>query len=151
MTVFFSMKVGLPKHGFWKFQPHSTHRCPFPIDWLINRGVVYPQLQQVNDDRWYTKPTPLFLPKGQYWFNHHYCRWTQINSLFLLLTPSRQPRPLKKTAPFRSKSEGSMGPKRGGWVSHCIGRVHWLVYQCFTHVLSMFYPWTLPINFATMV
>ena len=39
-------------------------RCPFPIGWLINRGVCLPLEQQVNDDRWYTKPAPLFLPKG---------------------------------------------------------------------------------------
>ena len=46
-----------------------THRCPFPIGWLINRGVCLPLWQQVNDGRWYTKPTPLFLPKGHDWLN----------------------------------------------------------------------------------
>ena len=41
----------------------------FPIGWLINRGVwrFTPEKQQVNDDRWYTKPAPLFLPKEDYW------------------------------------------------------------------------------------
>ena len=41
----------------------NWYRCPFPIDWLINRGVLCPQLQQVNDDRWHTKPAPLFYQK----------------------------------------------------------------------------------------
>ena len=40
----------------------TKHRCPFPIGWLINRRVCLPLEQQVNDDRWYTKPAPLFLP-----------------------------------------------------------------------------------------
>ena len=47
----------------------------FPlVGWLIE-GCVYPQVQQVNDDRWYTKPAPLLLAKG------HYCRgqWRQIS------------------------------------------------------------------------
>ena len=36
---------------------------------LINRGVCLPlKKTQVNDDRWYTKPAPLFLPKGHYWY-----------------------------------------------------------------------------------
>ena len=48
------------QHGY-------RHRCPFPIGWLINRGVCLPLQQQVNDDRWYTKPAPLVLPKGHYW------------------------------------------------------------------------------------
>ena len=47
----------------------QSHRCPFPIGWLMNRGVWNPvnnKNQQVNDDRWYTKPVFLFLPKGRY-------------------------------------------------------------------------------------
>jgi hypothetical protein len=41
------------------------HRCPFPIGWLIEGFEEPPkkQQQQVNDDRWYTKPAALFLPK----------------------------------------------------------------------------------------
>ena len=39
------------------------HRCPFAVDWLINRGASLLLQQQVNDDRWYTKLATLFLPK----------------------------------------------------------------------------------------
>ena len=40
-----------------------------PIGWLMNdEGFEMMALmkQQVNDARCYTKPTPLFLPKGHY-------------------------------------------------------------------------------------
>ena len=50
--------------------PHflcSNHRCPKFGFWLIDekRGVVYlpKKLQEVTNDRWYTKPGPLFLAK----------------------------------------------------------------------------------------
>ena len=39
------------------------HRCPFPIGWLINRGVCLPLDQQVNDSRWYTKRPLYFYQK----------------------------------------------------------------------------------------
>ena len=41
------------------------HRFPFPIGWLIEGFEEPPekQQQQVNDDRWYTKPAPLFFTK----------------------------------------------------------------------------------------
>ena len=35
-----------------------VHRCPFPIRWLINRGVVYPLTTGFYDDRWYGIPAP---------------------------------------------------------------------------------------------
>ena len=39
--------------------------------WLVdeNRGVSSetPLTTGFYDDRWYTKPAPLFLPKGHYW------------------------------------------------------------------------------------
>ena len=40
------------------------------VGWLIEGFETTPNyniLQQVNDGRCYTKPTPLFLPKGHYW------------------------------------------------------------------------------------
>ena len=44
------------------------HGCPkFPlVGWWKKRGLLTP-LRQVNDDRWYTKPAPLFLPERHYW------------------------------------------------------------------------------------
>ena len=55
------------------FERGFSHRCPFPIGWLINRGLCLPLITTLNDDRWfrYTKPAPLFLPKGHIW-----CRLT---------------------------------------------------------------------------
>ena len=32
--------------------------------WLINRRVCAPREEQPNDDRWYTRSTFLFFPKG---------------------------------------------------------------------------------------
>ena len=44
----------------WLNDSHESQDVPnIPIGWLINRGVEttnYPWIQQVNDDRWYTKP-----------------------------------------------------------------------------------------------
>ena len=36
--------------------------------WLVDsqRGLKLPFEQPVNDDRWYTKPVPLFLPEGHF-------------------------------------------------------------------------------------
>ena len=49
------MEMSVDCHG-------GTLRCPFPIGWLINRGVCLLLSQQVNDDRWYTshRPKPIF-------------------------------------------------------------------------------------------
>ena len=41
---------------------HFDNRCPFPVGWMMNRGFLF--FTAVNDDRWYTKPSPLFFPKG---------------------------------------------------------------------------------------
>ena len=35
----FGLTPKLPKHG-----NHGAHRCPFPIGWLINRGVFHTPL-----------------------------------------------------------------------------------------------------------
>ena len=44
----------------------------FPLaGWLIEGFEQTPEKQQVKDDRWYTKPIPLFLPKGHYWNMEH--------------------------------------------------------------------------------
>ena len=46
-----------------------------PIAWLMKKeGFEGLPLEQqvcvmIDDDRWYTKPGPLFLPKGHYWGN----------------------------------------------------------------------------------
>ena len=44
------------------------HRCPkFPlVGWWKKRVLKLPLSQHINDDRWYTKPAPLVLPKGHY-------------------------------------------------------------------------------------
>jgi hypothetical protein len=62
--------MGMFVYWGWLWQ-----RCPFPIGWLINRGVSSetPEKQQTTgfyDDRWdWPAPGPnLFWPKG------HYCR-----------------------------------------------------------------------------
>jgi hypothetical protein len=45
-----------------------VNRCPlnFAIGWLMKT----PEKQQVDDDRWYTKPAPPSLPKGHYWMTY---------------------------------------------------------------------------------
>jgi hypothetical protein len=44
----------------------TVHRCPFPIAWLmkIEGFEETPLTTGLFDDRWYTKPSSLFLPKG---------------------------------------------------------------------------------------
>ena len=46
----------------------ERHRCPkFPLNgWLIEGFEETPLTTGFYDDRWYTKPAPLFLPKGHY-------------------------------------------------------------------------------------
>ena len=40
----------------------------FPlVGWLIEGFEKSPLTTGLFDDRWYTKPAPLFLPKGHYW------------------------------------------------------------------------------------
>ena len=41
----------------------------FPlVGWLIEGVEETPLTTGFYDDRWYTRPAPLFLPKGHYWF-----------------------------------------------------------------------------------
>ena len=65
--------MGMFVYWGWLWQ-----RCPFPIGWLINRGVSSetPEKQQTTgfyDDRWdWPAPGPnLFWPKGHYWIMGH--------------------------------------------------------------------------------
>ena len=54
-------------HGYHHFPKiySLSHRCPFPIGWLINRGVSQTHLTTGKWwCRWYTKPALLFLPSG---------------------------------------------------------------------------------------
>ena len=53
----------------------KCHRCPsFPlIGWLIEGLETSPLATALgNDDRWYTKPAPLFLQQGHCWFTYVY-------------------------------------------------------------------------------
>ena len=63
--------------------PCSVHWCPFPIGWLINRGLWnYPELQHYNRwSRWFF--TYHFPIKGRYWLVtyhilFHYIPWHRM-------------------------------------------------------------------------
>jgi hypothetical protein len=49
-----------PSRNQRKTKENVDKTCPFPIGWLINRGVCLPLYQQLNDDRWYTSSRPFY-------------------------------------------------------------------------------------------
>ena len=60
--------------GGWRWtRPWVSWRMrPFPIGWLIKGFVClfnnrYMMIDGIDMYRWYTKPAPIFLPKGHYW------------------------------------------------------------------------------------
>jgi hypothetical protein len=59
------------KHSYWTYKPTwlmIAIDVLFPlVGWLIEGFEKSPLTTGLFDDRWYTKPAPLFLPKGHYW------------------------------------------------------------------------------------